>query len=193
MPLEHQTPVSQKRMTQSRVEPVINTAKSGTGKHRRWWHWGRDLLLLLIVVGAVQWWQSRGLVAGKAPVLVGLLVDGQPYQLDYRAGPMLVHFWATWCPVCKLEQDNIDAVADSYPVITIATTSGSADEVAAYLSEQELSMPVLMDEGGDIARQWGLAGVPATFIVGREGEILYAGMGYATEYGLRARMWWAGL
>lgn len=180
-------------MAQSQVEPAINSSEKVRGKPRRWWRWGRDLVLVLVVVGAVQWWQSRGMVTGQAPVLVGLLVDGQPYQLDYRAGPILVHFWASWCPVCRLEQDNIDAIADDYPVITIATTSGAANEVAAYLREHELSMPVLMDEGGEIASRWGLAGVPATFIVGRDGQILYSGMGYGTELGLRARMWWASL
>jgi hypothetical protein len=48
-----------------------------------------------------------------------------------------------------------------------------------------------MDETGEIARHWGVAGVPASFIVDREGRIKYAGMGYATEIGLRARMWLA--
>ena len=65
--------------------------------------------------------------------------------------------------------------------------------MAAYLAEHSLSMPTLVDEEGGIARGWGLNGVPATFIVGRDGQIAYAGMGYSSEIGLRLRLWWARL
>ena len=77
------------------------------------------------------------------------------------------------------------------PVITVATTSGSADEVTAYLHEAGLVMPVLMDEDGEIARSWGVSGVPATFVVNTSGDISHAGMGYATELGMRLRLWLA--
>ena len=54
---------------------------------------------------------------------------------------------------------------------------------AAVLSTLLLrdTMKTLMDETGEIAHRWGVAGVPASFIVDREGRIAYAGMGYATE------------
>ena len=52
-------------------------------------------------------------------------------------------------------------------------------------------MPVLMDEDGEIARGWGVNGVPASFIVDTDGNIRHAGMGYATEMGLRLRLWLA--
>jgi len=158
----------------------------------RWAGWLRDLLLLLLVFAAVQWWQARHLAGGEAPPLSGLLVDGTPYQLRPQDGPVLVHFWASWCPVCRIEQDSIDSIAADRPVITIATTSGSRDELAAYLREHRLRMPVLLDEDGDIARAWGVNGVPATFVVDREGNIRHAGKGYSSEIGLRLRLWLAG-
>jgi thiol-disulfide isomerase/thioredoxin len=152
----------------------------------------RDILLLLLVFAAVQWWQARDLAAGPAPPLVGLLLDGSPYQLDPAGGPILVHFWATWCPVCRLEEDSIARIAADLPTITVATTSGTSDEVAAYLAEQGLTMPVLLDEDGELARRWGVNGVPATFVIDREGRIRHAGKGYSTEIGLRLRMWLSG-
>ena len=157
----------------------------------RWLRWLRDIVLLLLIFAAVQWWQARDLAAGLAPPLAGLLSDGREYRLSPADGPVLVYFWASWCPVCRLEQGNIEAIASDSEVITIATNSGSAAEVNAYLDEQGLGMKVLMDETGDIARHWGATGVPASFIVDRDGRIAYAGMGYATEIGLRARMWLA--
>ncbi len=160
---------------------------------RRWLRWLRDLALLVLVFVAIQWWQSRDLVAGVAPPLLGLLTDDTPYHLDPAAGPTLVHFWAEWCPVCRLEQDSIDAIAADWPTITVATSSGTADEVSAYLAENALTMPTLVDDSGAIARGWGVSGVPATFIVARDGTIAHAGMGYSTGLGLRLRLWVASL
>lgn len=171
---------------------MSSSSSDRPAKRRRWLAWLRDGVLLFAVLAAVQWWQARDLVSGRAPSLVGHLVDGTPFQLDASRGPYLVHFWATWCPVCRLEQDSIDAIADNLPVVTVATTSGTADELAAYLAEHGLRMPVLVDEDGEIARAWGINGVPATFVIDRAGEIRYAGMGYSTGMGLRIRMWWAG-
>ncbi|MCB1724543.1 MAG: TlpA family protein disulfide reductase [Gammaproteobacteria bacterium] len=167
--------------------------KPTRSRRPRWVRWSRDLILIVVVLGAIQWWQSRGLAHGKAVPLAGMRVDGSPLQVDYRDGPVLVHFWASWCPICRVEQDTIDAIAVDRAVITVATTSGTADEVAAYLGEHGLRMPVLMDERGDIARSWGVRGVPATFIVDRSGAIRHAGMGYSTGLGLRLRLWLAGL
>lgn len=160
---------------------------------RRWLRWTRDIALLLLVVAAVQWWQSRHLAQDAAPPLVGLLVDGTPFQLSPGSAPILVHFWAEWCPVCRLGQDSIDAIAADWPTITVATSSGTADEVSDYLVENALTMPTLVDESGAIARGWGVDGVPATFIVSRDGTIAHASMGYSTGLGLRLRLWLARL
>ena len=164
---------------------------SNNRRPRRWFRWVRDLALLLAVVVAIQWWQARDLAHGDAQPLVGYLVDGQPFQLEPSQGPVLVHFWASWCPVCHLEEGSIDAIASNGRVITVATNSGTRDEVALHLQQQGLGFPVLMDETGAIARNWGVSGVPASFIVGTDGRIVHAGMGYSTEYGLRLRLWLA--
>lgn len=165
--------------------------KASKPRRPRWIAWLRDIVLLVVVLAAVQWWQARDLVVGRAPALVGHLIDGSNYQLDPADGPILVHFWASWCPICRLEQDSIASIAADRPVITIATTSGTRDEVAAYLRDNGLEMPVLLDEEGGLARSWGVSGVPATFVVDREGNIRHAGQGYSTEIGLRLRLWWA--
>ena len=164
------------------------------GRRRpRWLRWSIELVLIVLVIVAVQWWQARDLVEGAAPPLAGLLVNGAPYQLDPAQGPTLVHFWAEWCPICRVEEDSIENIASDWPVMTIATTSGSADEVAAYLRQQGLTMPVLLDEAGQLAQAWGVNGVPATFIIDRDGGIVHAAMGYSTEWGLRLRLWLARL
>jgi thiol-disulfide isomerase/thioredoxin len=171
-------------------KPIVDKQPKPTGK-RRVLSWTRDILALIVVVALVQWWQSRDLVHGSAPPLVGHLVNGEPFQLNAAEGPYLVHFWATWCPICRLEQDTIDAIAGDLPVMTVATTSGTAAEMAEYLQTAALTMPVMLDEDGAVARAWGVNGVPASFVINTDGTIDHAGRGYSTELGLRLRLWFA--
>ena len=160
----------------------------------RWMRWLVEGLLLVLILFGVQQWQARHLPRGEAPALKGTLLDGTSVDLEaYRGEPLLVHFWATWCPVCRLEEGSIDDLARDWPVVTIATTSGERAQLKAYLEKQELSFPVLPDESGLIGREWGIAGVPVSFVLDREGRIRFVVAGYATEIGLRARLWWAGL
>jgi peroxiredoxin len=158
-------------------------------KSPRYRRWARDILILLAVFLAIQWWQARDMPRGEAPALLGLDLEGQPLALSaYRGQPVLVHFWATWCPVCRLGNDSIARIAEDHAVISVATTSGTAAELRAFLEENGLRMPVLLDESGELARQWKVRGVPATFVVDSAGLIDYAGMGYSSEIGLRVRL-----
>lgn len=169
------------------------SAEVKTPPKRRWRRWATELGLVILVVFAIQWWQARDSISGQAPVLQGRLLTGERFDLaELKGSPALVHFWATWCPLCRLEEDSIDGIADDFPVVTIATTSGEAVEVKAYLAEKGLDFPVLLDESGDIGREWGVKGVPASFILDGEGNIAHTTVGYSTGIGLRLRLWLAG-
>ena len=160
---------------------------------KRWIPWARDIAIVLVIVLLFQWWQTRTLVSGLAPELSGELLDGTKVTLsDHRGQPVLVHFWATWCPVCRTEDDNIHNLAEDYRVLTIATNSGDALEIGNYLAENQLEFPVMLDESGQLGREWGISGVPSSFIVNADGEIESVAVGYTTEIGLRVRLWLAG-
>jgi thiol-disulfide isomerase/thioredoxin len=166
---------------------------SPKAKKPRWRRWLVELLLLVLVIVAVQWWQTRDAPSGPAPALQGVLLDGQPVDLRSERGQaVLVHFWAEWCPICRLEEGTIDALARDYRVITVATTSGDSAAVSAYLQQQGLSFPTLVDEDGTLGRRWGVRGVPASFIIDPDGQIAHATVGYTTGPGLRLRLWLAG-
>ena len=150
-------------------------------------------MLLVLIVG-IRAWQQSGTASGPAPALAGELLDGKPVSLAAFAGrPVLVHFWATWCPICRAEQGSIDALARDVPVITVAMQSGDRDAVVQHLRKEELSFPVLNDPAGEIAAQWGVRAVPASFIVDGAGQIRFLEIGYTTGVGLRLRLWLAGL
>lgn len=162
-----------------------------SGRPRTWLvNLALNLLLIAAVVGGVQWWKARPLARGKAPPLQGTLLDGQTLDLaTLRGQPVLVHFWATWCPLCRLGNGTIDAIAHDHRVITVALESGGPAELRQLMAAEGLGFPVLPDETGDLATRWGVPGVPATFVLDPQGRIAFSHVGFSTGWGLRARLW----
>jgi len=153
-----------------------------------------ELLLLLVVVAGLEAFLTRDAVSGKAPQIEGVTIGGESFALSALQGrPAVVHFWATWCPVCKLEQGMIDSLAKETPMITIAMQSGEAQEVLAYLREEGVDYPVLNDPLGILARRYGVSGVPASFVLDGKGEVRFVTRGYTSGLGMRFRLWLAGL
>jgi len=156
--------------------------------------WQRRLLEAALILGVIfgaQYWQTRGLPEGAAPPLVGVLTDGSPVRIGAGGAPTLVAFWATWCPVCSAEEDNIVAVARDRRVISVAMQSGDAATVVKHLKERGIALPVLVDDDGRHAQNWRVRGVPTHFVVDGAGNIRFRVVGYATTWGLKARLWWA--
>ncbi len=156
--------------------------------------WQRRLLeggLILAVIFGAQYFQTHGLPEGAAPPLAGVLTNGQAAGIGAGGAPTLVAFWATWCPVCSTEEDNIVAVARDHRVVSVAMQSGDAATVMKHLKERGIALPVLVDDDGRHAQNWRVRGVPTHFVVDGAGIIRFRVVGYATTWGLRARLWWA--
>lgn len=163
---------------------------------KRWKRWALEACILVLVLIAIMLWQNRGLPEGAAPPLVGVRSDGvrvnlaEKIQADKSRRPTLVVFWGTWCPVCRSEENNVDAVAKDWPVVYVALQSGTAEDVREYLLARRLSLPAVIDDDSDIADLWRVRTVPAHFIVDSAGNIRFRFIGYTSEFGLRARLWW---
>jgi peroxiredoxin len=150
-------------------------------------------MIIVAVLIAIQWYQARPLASGEAPPLKARLTTGEPFDLAaWRGEPVLIHFWASWCPICRLEDGTIHALSADNAVITIAMQSGDAAAVNAHLKERGLGFPVIADPRGEIAARWGVHAVPASFVIDGTGRIRFAAVGYSTGPGLRARLWTAG-
>ena len=152
------------------------------------WFWPMLLAGLLVL----QFWKDGGLVAGRPPPLEARALDGTAFSWDEAAGrPVVLYFWATWCPVCRAMRGNIEALARDHTVVTVALQSGSAEALREYARTQRFTPSVYPDPTGAIASRYGVQGVPAIFVIGPAGDIRYAMTGYSTEFGLRARIWLA--
>ncbi len=148
--------------------------------------------MVMTVSVAVNLYKTWNVERGPAPDLMFNTIEGKPVMAQPAGEPMLVHFWATWCPVCSLEHDSIESISEDFPVVTVAMQSGNEDEIKQFMQKQGLSFAVIADEYGEISKQWSVRGVPASFIISADGLIKFVEIGYTSEPGLRARLWWAG-
>jgi thiol-disulfide isomerase/thioredoxin len=161
-------------------------------RHGRWLLAGCALLLAIIGYKA---WQVLDQPVLPAPALAGVAVDGRPVDLalSTRQGgkPVMVVFWATWCPDCLAEQDAIRAISRDYEVIGVAWRSEGNDAVAAHMKQHALTHPTLNDIDDSLSKAWEVRGVPAHFIVRPDGMTRFRVTGSLNEWKLRARLWWA--
>ena len=163
---------------------------------RRWRRRAAEALLFIAIVIGVQFWQTRDTPRGPAPEFAGRLVDGQPFDLaTWRAAhagrPVLLYFWAEWCPICKTTAGNVGNVSADWPVTSIAIQSGTAAPVARVMDDKAYRWPTLPDPAAEVLRRYGLAGVPSFVVINPAGDIRFVAVGYTSEIGLRLRLWWA--
>jgi len=148
-------------------------------------------LFVLIIYFSVRTWQALDNIQGEAPVIVATMLSGQNFDLrEQHSKPILVHFWATWCPVCQFENSNIENIAEDYQVITLASWSEGENKVRQYLENENLNFPVIVDDDGEWAKVYGVKAVPSSFIIDGNGMIQFIESGYTSEIGLRLRLWW---
>jgi len=150
-------------------------------------------VVFAVALYAVQVFQLRDAVGGQAPDLASTSLAGKTVAVKALKGkPALVHFWATWCNICRMEQGNIEAVSKDYPMISIASWSGGDREVTHHMRRERIDFPTVADNDGHWAEAYGVHGIPVTFVLDRHGQIAYIANGYTTELGLRVRLWLAG-
>ena len=149
--------------------------------------------LVLVVSVAVNLYKTWHLTGKPIPEFKQHTINGMPVDFSKISEPTLVHFWASWCPVCSVEHGSIQSISIDYPVISVALNSGNADELRQFMAKRDLDYAVVEDDDGRIARMWSVKGVPSSFILSPDGKIDFVEVGYTSEIGLRARLWWASL
>lgn len=144
-------------------------------------------VLLFILINIISYIRKPELGSMYLPKIEAQLLDGSTFKVE-EGKPLLLHYWAVWCPTCKLEASNIQSVSQKYNVLTVAVNSGSDDKVKAYMQENGLNFKVLNDVDGRWAKQFKIEAYPTTFIYDGKGELRFTEVGYTTTAGLMARL-----
>ena len=105
--------------------------------------------------------------------------------------PILIHFWATWCPTCKLEADNIEFLSKHFEVLTIAVDSKDDATVQKYLDAHGYTFHVVNDPHNQLASLFKIQGLPTTFIYDKNKKLIFSDVGYSSTLSMYLKMLWA--
>ncbi len=116
---------------------------------------------------------------GRVPYDASVLADGEV---------KLVNFWASWCAPCRVEHPNLSTLAEQgLPVYGINYKDDPA-KALAFLEELGDPYAAIGQDDGRVARDWGVYGVPETFVVDGEGRIVERMAGPVTQRSMAARL-----
>ena len=147
------------------------------------------LVLLFVLSNIISYIRKPELGSTQLPKIEVELIDGSIYK-NAEGKPLVLHFWATSCPACKLEAPNIETISKDHEVLTIALNSGSDENIKAYMQENELRFRVLNDSEGKWGKTFKVEVYPTTFIYDAKGELRFTEVGYTSTAGLLARLEW---
>lgn len=120
---------------------------------------------------------SRPLTEGEpAPDFKLEDLDGETVSLrDLRGKPVLLNFWATWCPPCRAEMPYLQEVFEEWQgkelVVLTIDIGESRATVQNYLQSYKLSLPVLLDISKIVSYRYGFRYIPTTFFIDKDGII----------------------
>jgi thiol-disulfide isomerase/thioredoxin len=105
-------------------------------------------------------------------------LDGRPHRLaDYRGRVVLLNFWASWCPPCRVEMPSIERLYQSHSkrpfmVLGLNQRESAQDAFASLgLFSPMPTFPILLDSRGQVAKTYGVEGLPCSFVIGKDGTL----------------------
>ncbi|MCL4401902.1 MAG: TlpA family protein disulfide reductase [Acidobacteria bacterium] len=123
--------------------------------------------------------------------------QGTKWRLkELRGKVVLVNFWATWCPPCRKEMPDLEALYKKFGeqgLVVLAITDDEAAKVQSYIAQNKYTFPVLLDAGGKVKRTFRVQGIPKTFLYDRQGKLVAQAMDMRTEGQLLDMLAQAGL
>lgn len=128
-------------------------------------------------------------IAGQpAPDFKLKTLDGGEVSLSqFRGQPVLINFWASWCPPCRLEMPDLVRAyeahkAEGFVILGIDLTfQDSIPDVRAFVEEFQMTFPVLLDETGVVTTEvYRLRGLPMSIFVDRTGIVSRVHIGAMT-------------
>lgn len=158
----------------------------------RWLYLGPiALLFVVLVLGATT--ESNNLWANDerpeeghlAPDFELKTLEGKTVRLSELRGKkaIIINFWATWCPPCRLEMPTMQQIyseykAKGFEILAINIEPDAKAEIRDFMKELRLTFPVLLDSDMKVTRKYRLFGLPVSFLIDRRGIIQAKEVGY---------------
>jgi peroxiredoxin len=140
----------------------------------------RSRRTILAAVLLVTLWTALSGAAG-GPEGAGFTLEsasGERVSLTRFLGttPVLLVFWATWCPHCNAAVPAINGIQSRLSgrlTILAIDFMESREKVEAFMKEKNVAYPVLFDRDGKVARKYGVVGIPTYVVLDRQGKVVY--------------------
>jgi len=138
---------------------------------------------------------SNGVVetGKKAPNFELPGLNGETIRLsDYRGQVVLVNFWATWCKPCQVEMPEFQAIYEKYRndgfTILGVNQAEPPELVRPYVEKGGYSWTFALDEKGKISERYGVYRIPQSYLIDRDGKVVYMWLGIATQDSVESQL-----
>lgn len=169
-------------------------------RQRKTQKWGVWALVGVVAVGALYYFVSgnttaeetslsprlpSGAITGNAPDFSLTDIDGRSVSLkDFRGKVVILDFWATWCPPCKMEIPDFIALQSEFAgrdVQIIGIALDEPDKVKSFAMQNGMNYPVLLGSDEISQRYGGIDGIPTTYVIDKQGRIAARYEGYRSR------------
>ena len=151
-------------------------------------------LFLILLLGAGCSSEKEAVKKVEPPAIAGVMkgnqlipfevadLSGKPFKVESKGQPMVINFWATWCPPCVGEMPELQKFSEKNPQVDLRLVSIQEDSetVVDFLKEQKLKLKPILDSSGKVAQQYRISAIPTTLVVNAQGVIIYRKTGPVT-------------
>lgn len=120
-----------------------------------------------------------------APDFTLKTLEGNTVRLsDFRGKKVvLINFWATWCPPCRLEMPTMQQIYSEYKargfeILAVNIESDARKEIEDFVRELRLTFPILLDPDMKVTRKFRIIGLPVSVLIDRQGIVRTKEIGY---------------
>jgi thiol-disulfide isomerase/thioredoxin len=105
-------------------------------------------------------------------------LDGETVKLsDYRGEPVMLNFWATWCPPCRSEMPDMQRFYQDTDMnilaINLTDTEANVKDVSQFVEEYDLTFTIPLDQGNIVGNRYQIRPIPTTYMLDSNGIIQF--------------------
>src|SRR5271165_882238 len=112
-------------------------------------------------------------------------LQGKTWTLsELRGKVVLVNFWATWCPPCRKEMPDLEALYNRFKdqgLVILAISDEEAGKVQPFITERKITYPVILDPGRKVNELFQVEGIPKSFVYNRDGKLVAQSIDMRTQ------------
>lgn len=126
--------------------------------------------------------EDIGIEKGKyAPDFELETLDGKKVKLsDFRGKPVILNFWATWCPPCRAEMPDLEKISkEGVEVVAVNVTESeeNKEKIGRFVKELGLTFTIPLDEAAAVTQRYNVSAFPTSYVLDKDGKIRYIALG----------------